>query len=141
MKHADVHVHQRELSAATGQADEAYFQEDFQGDYHWRIHDKEYELTPGVNAIESPGHTAGHMSMLIELPQGKPIILAGDAADLQENIDDEVAPGLCWHDREDMALDSIRKLKQLAKETGAHLWPNHDYEFYRSCLAFPEFYR
>lgn len=141
MQHADVHVHQRELSAATGQADEAYFQEDFQGDYHWRIQDKEYELTPGVNAIESPGHTAGHMSMLIELPQGKPIILAGDAADLQENIDDEVAPGLCWHDREDMALDSIRKLKQLAKETGAQLWPNHDYEFYRSCLAFPEFYR
>jgi hypothetical protein len=25
--------------------------------------------------------------------------LCGDAADLQENLDDEVAPGLCWQDR------------------------------------------
>lgn len=41
------------------------------------------------------------MSMLIELPKGKPIVFAGDAADLQENIGLEIAPGLCWHDRED----------------------------------------
>ena len=141
MQHADIHVHEKELSAARGQADNAYFQDDFSANYHWRIKNSEYDVAPGVRAIESPGHTAGHMSMLIELPHGAPILLAGDAADLQENIDDEVAPGLCWHDREDMALDSIRKLKQIAAETGARLWPNHDYEFYRRCLPFPEFYR
>ena len=76
------------------------------------------------------------MSMLIELPKGPPIILAGDAADLQENIDDEVAPGLCWHGREDMAIASIRKLKELAKQ----LWPNHDIEFYQRCHPFPMHY-
>ena len=141
MQHADIHVHEKELSAAKEQADDAYFQDDFSADYHWRVKKTEYELVSGVQAIESPGHTAGHMSMLIELPKGKPIILAGDAADLQENIDDEVAPGLCWHDREDIALGSIRKLKQIAAETGAQLWPNHDYDFHRRCLPFPEYYR
>jgi N-acyl homoserine lactone hydrolase len=93
-----------------------------------------------VRAIESPGHTAGHMSMLIELPKGPPILLAGDAADLEENLQDEVAPGLCWHDHEELAVASIRKLKQIATDTGAQLWPNHDMAFYRGCRPFPEFY-
>lgn len=140
MAHADIHVHQKELAAAREPADDAYFDDDFSGDYQWCIQASEYDLVPGVRAIETPGHTAGHMSMLIELPKGPPILLAGDAADLQENINDEVAPGLCWHDQEAMAIDSIRKLKQLAGETGAQLWPNHDIEFYRRCHPFPMFY-
>jgi N-acyl homoserine lactone hydrolase len=80
------------------------------------------------------------MSMLIELPRGAPILLAGDAADLEENLVDEVAPGLCWEEREDMALESIRKLKQLANETGAIIWPNHDMHFYKNCRPFPDYY-
>jgi N-acyl homoserine lactone hydrolase len=140
MQHAEIHVHEQELDAAREQADEAYFQGDFSGDYHWHVQPEEYDLVQGVRAIESPGHTAGHMSMMIELPKGPPILLAGDAADLEENLVDEVAPGLCWQDREDMALNSIRKLKRLAQETGAILWPNHDMNFYKRCHPFPEFY-
>lgn len=140
MQHAEIHVHENELAAARALADDAYFTDDFSGDYRWNTKASEYDLAPGVSAIESPGHTAGHMSMLIELPKGPPIILAGDAADLQENIDDEVAPGLCWHDREELAIASICKLKDIAKQTGAQLWPNHDIEFYRQCHPFPVFY-
>lgn len=140
MRHADIHVHHHELQAAREPADEAYFADDFEGEYHWRVQHGEYDLVPGVRAIESPGHTAGHMSMLIELPKGPPIILAGDAADLEENINDEIAPGLCWHGREDMAIDSIRKLKDLAQHSGAQLWPNHDIAFYRRCHPFPMHY-
>ncbi|MEJ2481100.1 MAG: hypothetical protein P8Y78_13230 [Acidihalobacter sp.] len=122
------------------QADEAYFQDDFAGDYRWRVAEGEYTVTPGVEAVESPGHTAGHMSMLIELPKGPPILLAGDAADLHENIEQEIAPGLCWQEREDTAVDSIRKLKRIADQTGAELWPNHDMSFFRSRRRFPGFY-
>ena len=78
--------------------------------------------------------------MLIELPKGKPILLAGDAADLQENIEREIAPGLCWQDSEELALQSIRKLKTIAVETEARLWPNHDMSFFRECVPFPGFY-
>ena len=140
MKHAEIHVHAHELAAARAQADEAYFADDFSGDYHWRVQPQEYQVVPGVQAIESPGHTAGHMSMYIELPKGAPIILAGDAADLSENIEQEIAPGLCWQDRDDLALASIRKLKAIARSTGAELWPNHDMRFYRSRKIFPGFY-
>ena len=128
----DIHVHEDELAAARAQADHGYFQDDFAGDYRWRVQREEYELAPGVRAINTPGHTAGHMSLWIELPEGRPVILAGDAADLTENLEEEVAPGLCWMDREDLALESIRKLKTLARETGAVVWPNHDIAFWRT---------
>jgi N-acyl homoserine lactone hydrolase len=141
MQHADIHIHAREFKAAHEPADGAYFADDFNGEYLWQFQQQEYDIVAGVRAIETPGHTAGHMSMMIELPKGKPIILAGDAADLQENIDHEIAPGLCWHDREDLALQSIRKLKQLAAENEAKLWPNHDMQFFRQCIPFPGFYQ
>ncbi|MDD2827916.1 MAG: N-acyl homoserine lactonase family protein [Sulfurospirillaceae bacterium] len=139
MCHAEVHVHQKELEAAKALADEAYFADDFSAPYHWRIYEGEYDLIEGVRAIETPGHTAGHMSMLIELPKGKPILLAGDAADLIENINDEVAPGLCYRDEEALAIESICKLKQLAKEAKAELWPNHDMTFFHTKNCFPKF--
>ncbi|MEW5770148.1 MAG: N-acyl homoserine lactonase family protein [Pseudomonadota bacterium] len=132
---ADIHVQRDELEAARSGADVAYFADDFAGDYRWKVHEGEYEVAPGVHAIASPGHTAGHMSLLIELPKGPPVILCGDAADLTENLRDEVAPGLCWQEREGEALDSIRKLKRLAGEEGAQLWPNHDIAFYRGLVA------
>ena len=137
---AEVHVHGAELEAARAKADDAYFVDDFAGDYNWKIQSDEYDLLPGVRAINTPGHTAGHMSLLIELPKGKPVILAGDAADLTENIEQEIAPGSLWQEREDMALDSIRKLKALARETGGELWPNHDMAFFNGLRQFPEFH-
>lgn len=138
MDHADIHVHAHELDAAWAKEDDAYFIDDFSSDYRWRVHSSEYDVAPGVRAIESPGHTAGHMSMLIELPKGAPILLCGDAADLKENLDDEIAPGLCWQERSDLAIESIRKLKHLATETGAELWPNHDMPFFNARNRFPK---
>jgi N-acyl homoserine lactone hydrolase len=138
--HAEVHVHARELAAAREPADIAYFADDFAGSYRWRQQQAEYDLVPGVRAIETPGHTAGHMSLLVELPEGAPILLCGDAADLAENLADEIAPGLCWRDDETMAVASIRLLKQRAAATGAELWPNHDMSFFRRKDRFPHWH-
>jgi N-acyl homoserine lactone hydrolase len=137
--HAEVHVHARELEAATSTppADGAYFVDDYALPVHWCVQCAEYSVASGVHAIETPGHTAGHMSLLIELPKGKPVLLCGDAADLTENLDAEIAPGLCWQDREDLALASIRKLKQLAQQHRAGLWPNHDMAFFSRHNTFP----
>lgn len=137
---AEVHVHAREWQAAHAAADIAYFADDFALDRRWRFVDEEYDIVPGVRALETPGHTAGHLSLWIELQHGPPIVLCGDAADLSENLTDEVAPGLCWQERDDLAVASIRKLKALATGGGAELWPNHDLAFYRSRRVFPEYY-
>jgi N-acyl homoserine lactone hydrolase len=135
--HADVHVHRRELAAMCACADAAYFSDDVAHPVRWRLHDGEFALAAGVEAIETPGHTAGHMSLLVELPRGRPVLLCGDAADLQENLDAEIAPGLCWQERSDLALASIRKLKRIGAESGAQLWPNHDMAFFRARDTFP----
>jgi N-acyl homoserine lactone hydrolase len=59
----EVHVQQDELDAANSGEDAACFADDFAGDYRWKPMRGEYELAPGVSAIASPGHTAGHMSL------------------------------------------------------------------------------
>ncbi|MFZ5755572.1 MAG: N-acyl homoserine lactonase family protein [Pseudomonadota bacterium] len=143
--HCEVHVHARELAAAAEPADSAYFASDFlpvDGGHapDWKVQDREYALTDGVDAVETPGHTAGHLSLLVELPKGSPVLLCGDAADLLENLRDEIAPGLCHEDRPEKALASIRKLKKLAIHTGADLWPNHDMDFFRSRDRFPGYH-
>jgi N-acyl homoserine lactone hydrolase len=139
---AEIHLQQDEWIAASSGQDDAVFADDLIDDagapLQFRLQRGEYSVLPGVTAICTPGHTAGHMSMLIELPHGAPVLLAGDAADLQENIDDEIAPGTLWQGREEQALGSIRKLKALARETGAQLWPNHDMAFYRGLPTFPK---
>lgn len=134
---AEVHVQKDELAAASSGTDPVYFKDDFTGHGALQVMEGEYSLTGGVRAISTPGHTAGHMSLLIELPKGPPVLLAGDAADLMENIIDEVAPGGCWHGQYEQAVESIRKLKRIAKSENAQLWPNHDAAFYASLPAFP----
>ena len=141
---AEIHVHREEVAAAHQGVDTSVFADDLLDDdgapLPFTLQSGEYSVAPGVRAIMTPGHTAGHMSMLIELPKGRPVILAGDAADLQENLDDEVAPGGFREGGHDEAVESIRRLKTVAADTGAWIWPNHDFPFYRSLRAFPEAY-
>lgn len=134
--HAEIHCHPAELGAARANDGGGYFAADFARDHRWRLDPGEYELCPGLRLIDSPGHTAGHRSLWIEPPDGPAVVIAGDAADLRENLDAEIAPGLCWRERDDLALASIRKLKGLAAAENAELWPNHDLDHWHGiCRA------
>src|SRR3989449_7332418 len=57
--------------------------------YRWRLLDGDTELMPGVTALRTDGHTPGHQSLLVELPETGPVILAGDPCYWQEHIDKE----------------------------------------------------
>jgi N-acyl homoserine lactone hydrolase len=137
-------VHRDEFEAARRGVDASVFADDLIDDagapFSFRLQAGEYEVAKGVRAVMTPGHTAGHMSMWIELPRGRPVLLAGDAADLQENLDDEVAPGGFVEGGHDQAVESIRGLKSLARDTGAWIWPNHDLPFYQTLRPFPGYY-
>jgi N-acyl homoserine lactone hydrolase len=134
----EVHLHREELLAARTRLDHGVFDDEIGDADRWKLHSDEYDVAPGVRAITTPGHTAGHMSLFIELPTGGPVILCGDAADLRENLTDEVAPGNCWQDNDTLAIASIRKLKAIAQSENAELWPNHDFAAFRSWPMFPE---
>src|SRR3954447_319255 len=134
----EVHVQREELATARTGLDGSVFADELVEAHRWLVQSGEYLVAPSVHAIASPGHTAGHMSLFVELGKGQPVILCGDAADLAENLTEEIAPGYCWRDNEALALASIRKLKELARKENAQLWPNHDMEFFRTLPSFPE---
>jgi N-acyl homoserine lactone hydrolase len=52
------------------------------------------ELIPGVTLIQTPGHTEGHQSVVVELERSKTAVIAGDAIYLPDNYEDPVLPGI-----------------------------------------------
>jgi len=70
-----------------------------------------YELTDHVVLIPTPGHTPGHQSVLVRLPDGRNLVYCGDAATLRECIERRNIPGVLW--RSDIALKSIDKLRSI----------------------------
>jgi N-acyl homoserine lactone hydrolase len=107
--------------------------------YRWRLLDGDTELAPGLTVLRSDGHTPGHQSLLVELPETGPVILAGDACYWREHIEKERVPGVVWNPT--LALHSIKRLKTLARLTGSRIFPGHDPEFWREVNRDPAGYR
>jgi N-acyl homoserine lactone hydrolase len=117
-----------------------YYRKNFDlPDYRWRLLDGDTELLPGLTALRSDGHTAGHQSLLVELPETGPVILAGDCCYWQESIDREVPPGVVWDPTR--ALHSIKRLKTIARLVRGKIFPGHDPAFWASVRKPPEAYR
>ena len=105
----------------------------------WRLLDGDTELVPGVTVLRTDGHTPGHQSLFVELPESGPVVLAGDSCYWQEHIDQERVPGVVWDPTR--ALHSIKKLKTLARLTGGRIFPSHDPVFWQTVKQAPEAYR
>ena len=129
-EHAPIHCQKRELDFALAQAAPeplALCRIDF--DDHridWRLADGDVEIAPGVTAVATYGHTVGHQSFVVDLADGGGFVFAFDAADLQRNLDEEVAPGSVATGDVDEAVEAIRRLKSIAAERGYRVIPGHD---------------
>ena len=135
-----VHCQRRELayglSAHPGPEEHGIFRIDFDdAAVDWRLGDGETEIAPGVIAVPTYGHTPGHQSFVVTLsPEtaeayGVPgFVLAFDAADLQRNIDEELAVGGFIDTTPEETIDAIRRLKAIAADKGYRLVPGHDPE-------------
>ncbi len=77
-----------------------------------------------IRVIYTPGHTAGHNSLLVRLPQTGPVILSGDVAHNCCNLKHRRVPAMNA-DRE-ASLSSMHRIEQLAHKEGARIWVNHD---------------
>jgi glyoxylase-like metal-dependent hydrolase (beta-lactamase superfamily II) len=129
-----VHLQRRELeyglSEHPGPERNGMFRVDYDDvEVNWSLADGDREVVPGVTAISTPGHTPGHQSFLVELDDevgGGGLVFAFDAADLTENIEDEVPVGGFIDCTPEDTLESIRRLKALAAEKHYRLVPGHD---------------
>ncbi len=105
----------------------------------WRLLDGDTELVPGVTVLRSDGHTPGHQSLLVQLPQTGPVLLTGDACYTMRHVEDERVPGVVWNPT--LAQHAIRKLKTIARLTGARIFPGHDPDFWQTVKQAPDAYR
>jgi N-acyl homoserine lactone hydrolase len=92
----------------------------------WRLVDGDTELAPGIRAVLTPGHTPGHQSFVIDLPDGSGYVFAFDAGDLTENFERELAVGGFVHCEAEDTIAPIRRLNTIAADSGYRLIPGHD---------------
>ncbi len=97
----------------------------------------DYELAPGVQLLETPGHTPGHHSLLVRLPKTGPLLLTVDA----------VYTGALWEqdalgaNRDAQAArQSMNRLRQLSQEIGARVIFGHDPAQWATLRHAPEYY-
>jgi len=104
----------------------------------WCLVEGDHEIMPGLTLLDTAGHTPGHQSALIRLPQTGSAILAGDAGDWLKNFDDEILPGEASDDA--AALQALRKINRLRREEGAMMFVCHDPELIQRQQLAPAFY-
>ena len=91
-----------------------------------------------VRLIATPGHTPGHQSLLVKLPNTGSLLLSGDAVHLKDDWENRRVPDINF-DKEQTAASLQRMAEVLAKEN-AQLWINHDKAQRDSLKMAPEFY-
>ncbi len=106
----------------------------------YRLIDGDTELLPGLTLLETSGHTPGHQSVLLRLPQTGPVLLAIDAVVLQRLFtpDRRAWPG---DDNEEQLRASTRKLLDLVeREHVALVIFGHDGQQWQALKKAPDYY-
>jgi len=88
-----------------------------------------------VIVLRTPGHTPGHSSLLVQLPQTGAFILVGDAIHFRENYDAFGVPGFNYDRAQTVA--SIERIKQIASNLKATVIIQHDARDVEKLPAYP----
>ena len=73
----------------------------------------DYVLTDHIKIIETPGHTHGSISVVVDVPkESKTYVIAGDALPIKDNYLKWVPPGINFNPK--IALASMRKIVEIA---------------------------
>jgi len=83
-----------------------------------------------VRAVYTPGHTLGHMSVVVRTTGGE-VLVAGDAIYMRRNLDDTHLPNRTEDDH--LYRRSLREMQQYVRETpDALVIPGHDWEAWQA---------
>lgn len=77
-----------------------------------------------VVTVPTPGHSPGHQSLRVELPEAGTVVLGADVANHRDGYEAELLPAFTW--ALDDAVHSIRQVRDLIDRTGADLYLAHD---------------
>jgi 4-pyridoxolactonase len=96
------------------------------------------ELFPGIRLLETPGHSAGHYSLLLAGESGRQLLFCGDASYTAGNLERTIVSG--FHLDPVESVRSLRRLQRLAAQTSAELFFPHDPESFETYRIAPESY-
>src|SRR3954447_3303791 len=99
--------------------------------------DKDVFGDASVIMLRTPGHTAGHSSLLVKLAGMGPVILTGDAVHFRENYDTDGVPTFNYDRAQTVA--SIERIKKIAAYLNATVIIQHDLRDVEKLPAFPAF--
>jgi N-acyl homoserine lactone hydrolase len=88
-----------------------------------------------VIVLRTPGHTPGHQSLLVKLPQMGPVMITGDAVHFRENWDSDGVPVFNYDRAQTVA--SIERLKKITANLKATVIIQHDKRDIEKLPAFP----
>src|SRR3954449_8219989 len=97
--------------------------------------DKDVFEDGSVIVLRTPGHTPGHSSLLVKLPQTGPVVLVGDAIHFQENYTAFGVPAFNYDRAQTVA--SIQRIKGIAENLKAKVIIQHDARDIEKLPAFP----
>jgi glyoxylase-like metal-dependent hydrolase (beta-lactamase superfamily II) len=90
-----------------------------------------------IICIDTKGHSEGHQSLVVSLPESGRVVLAGDAAQVQEHLTENSTPGICWNS--ELAIRAVQRLRHL-QSTGALVILGHELSALDTLKMAPEYY-
>jgi glyoxylase-like metal-dependent hydrolase (beta-lactamase superfamily II) len=105
-----------------------YLKSDFDHDVNWFELECEHDIFGDGKLIlfPTPGHSAGHQSLLVRLDGGS-VILVADASYSPRNIGEDVLPALLWSP--DAMISSYRRVREVQRRENAKLIFTHDLDY------------
>jgi glyoxylase-like metal-dependent hydrolase (beta-lactamase superfamily II) len=105
-----------------------YLKSDFDHDVNWFELEGEHDIFGDGKLIlfPTPGHSAGHQSLLVRLDGGS-VILVADASYSPRNIGEDVLPALLWSP--DAMISSYRRVREVQRRENAKLIFTHDLDY------------
>ena len=134
-------IHEKELTQARNHEPFEFFgYSDRSWDYdgaNIETFSGDHEPAKGLTMLETPGHTVGHCSFLLEGAQ-QPMLLAMDVSYTAAAFEKGIQPG--FHHTPVDGVRSIARVKELAAEKGAEIFFSHDMEAWQGYKHAPEAY-
>lgn len=96
------------------------------------------QIAKGLWLFETPGHTAGHYSLMVELANRRPMLFTADACYSQKSM--ETMCIASFHLDPVASVNSLKRLQDLAEKHDAELFYSHDPDTFPHYKKAPGFY-
>lgn len=139
-RHAKIGIQRREHEhAMRAGPEDAVHPVDYDfDDMKWDLHDGDWSPVEGIEVLDTRGHTPGHQSMIVTLPNTGALVMPADAGDLLENFQRRILPGETVDDA--AARSAQERLLEAVEERDAQFRFTHDPVQIQKVKLAPEFY-